>query len=277
MSEKLTELRKKPHWSFSSINGFVNICSLQWAFQKIYKLESESSPIPLLFGTAFHKTAEWIATGRMKNITVKAEDAQAVFSEAWNWECRAADNLALSPEEWDQLNSTGKKMIDCLNREWTEKNILNVSKVFAVNLPGASKMFIGEIDLIVKDDSGDVVLVDWKTAAKKWPEGKAEKDLQATVFSYAWKQLTGIIPKFRYDVVTKTKEPAYVQYPTIRTDDDFLRLSHLVRTVEKAVAAEAFLPNEQGFYCKGCQFASACKTWHRKKARCISVPMKRAA
>jgi PD-(D/E)XK nuclease superfamily protein len=274
---KLRKLRKKPHWSFSSINSFVNICSLQWAFKYVYKEEPESTPIPLLFGTAFHKTAEWIATGRMKNIAVKAEDAQAVFSEAWNWECRAADNLSLPQEEWSLLNSTGRKMIECLNREWTEKNILNVSKVFAVMLPGASKPFIGEIDLIVKDDSEDVVLVDWKTAAKRWPEGKAEGDLQATVFSFAWKQLTGIIPKFRYDVVTKTKEPAYVQYPTIRTDDDFLRLSHLVGIVEKAVKAEAFFPNEQGFYCNGCQYASACKAWHRKQARCISVPMKRAA
>lgn len=274
---KLSELRKKPHWSFSSINSFVNICSLQWAFKYVYKEEPESTPIPLLFGTAFHKTAEWIATGRMKNIAVKAEDAQAVFSEAWNWECRAADNLSLSQEAWNELNITGRKSVGCLNREWTEKNILNVSKVFAVNLPSASKMLIGEVDMIVKDESGDVVLVDWKTAAKRWPEGKSEKDLQATVFSFAWKQLTGIIPKFRYDIVTKTKEPAYVQYSTIRTDNDFQRLSYLVSIVERAVKAEAFFPNEQGYFCKGCQYALACKEWHRTQARTISLPMQRAA
>ena len=277
MSEKLSELRKNPHWSFSSINGFINICSLQWAFKYVYKKEPERTPIPLLFGTAFHKTAEWIATGRMKNIAVKAEDVQAVFSEAWNWECRAADNLSLPQKEWNELNITGRKSVECLNREWTEANIIEVSKAFSVDIPGASKPFIGEIDLIVKDDSDDVVLVDWKTATKKWPDGKAEKDLQATVFSFAWKQLTGIIPKFRYDIVTKTKEPAYVQYPTIRTDDDFQRLSYLVGIVEKAVKAEAFFPNEQGFYCNGCQFASACKKWHRKQARTISVPNSIAA
>jgi Holliday junction resolvase-like predicted endonuclease len=277
MSVKLSELRRKPHWSFSSLNGFINICSLQWAFQKIYKEEPETSPIPLLFGSAFHKTAEWIATGRMQNDDATSEDVQDVFSEAWNWECKAADNLSLSSEEWDGFNVTGRKSVDCLNREWTEHNILNVSKVFAVNLPGASKPFIGEIDLIVKDDFDNIVLVDWKTAAKRWPAGKADRDLQATVFSNAWKQLTGLIPKFRYDVVTKTKEPAYVQYPTSRTENDFLRLSQLVRTVEKAVAAEVFLPNEQGFYCNGCQFASACKAWHKKQARCISLPLQKAA
>ena len=273
----LSELRKTPHWSFSSINGLINICSLQWAFRYIYKQESESTPVSLLFGSAFHKTAEWIARWRMDDEYARSAEAMDVFSEAWLWECRAADKLSMTKEEFEALNATGRRMIECFNREWTEANIISVSKAFSVDLPGASKPLIGEIDCIVREDDGKHTLIDWKTAARKWPANKADKDLQATCFMYAYEQsLNGYKAKdhqFRYDVVTKTKEPSYTQNCTTRSQEDFLRLSQLVRTAEKLIAADAFLPNEQGFYCGGCQYASACKEWHREQARTISLPV----
>jgi RecB family exonuclease len=276
----LSELRKNPHWSFSSLNGLLNICSLQWAFKYVYKKESESTPINLIFGSAFHRVAEWIAACRMENESPKAEEVKDAFAEAWLWQVRNADQLSLSDKEFEQHNATGQRMIECLNREWTEADIVEISKPFSVNLPGASKPLIGEIDLIVKDPQNKTILVDWKTAARKWPAEKANKDLQATCFMYAYEQITpGFKAEenlFRYDVVTKTKEPSYTQYSPMRSGDDFLRLSQLVQTAEKLIASEAFLPNEQGFYCGGCQHVSACKEWHRK-ARRISIPMKSAA
>lgn len=272
MSQTLSDLRKKPHHSFSSINGFVNICSLQYAFRYIYKAEPETTPVSLLFGSAFHRTCEWIALGRMQNEAYKVEEAQDVFSECWTVQCLDADKLSMTKDEWEQLNATGRRMIECLDREWTEKNILNVAKAFSVRLDGTDVPLIGEIDLIVKDSKGDITLIDWKTAARKWSKDKPAKDLQATCFCYAMKQLTGLDHTFAYDVVTKAKEPSYTRHTTTRSDDDYKRLNHLVRAVEKAVANEVFLPNEQSFYCSGCQYASACKEWHRKQAATISVP-----
>ena len=267
----LTELREKPHWSFSSLNSFINICSLQWAFRYLYKLESESTPVNLAFGSAFHATAEWIAKNRKDGEYVTADDVREIFSECWNLSCKAAEALVLDVGEWDQLNITGRNMVECLNREWVEDDITTVGKAFSVELEGASKPLIGEIDLIVKNNTRNVVLIDWKTSARKWPADKADKDLQATCFSYAWTQLTGSLPGFRYDVITKKKEPSYTQHYTFRNSDDFQRLNTLVKTVEKAVKAEAFLPNEQGFYCNGCQYASACKEWHRAQSKLISI------
>lgn len=281
MNNKLSELRKKPHWSFSSLNGILNICSLQWAFKYVYKKEPESTPINLIFGSAFHRVAEWIAACRMENEYPKAEEVKDAFSESWLWHVRNSDKLSLSDDEFSQFNATGQRMIECLNREWTETNIVEVNKSFSVKIPGASKPLIGEIDLIVKDPKNRTILVDWKTAAKKWGVSKADKDLQATCFMFAYQR---IIPDykaennlFRYDVVTKTKEPSYTQYCTLRNEDDFLRLSKLIRIIEKTVNAEAFLPNEQGFYCTGCQFASACKEWHRQQAKTISLPTSQVA
>jgi hypothetical protein len=47
MTRKLDELRKAPHWSFSSLNTFVNCCSLKWAFDHVYKTEKEATSASL--------------------------------------------------------------------------------------------------------------------------------------------------------------------------------------------------------------------------------------
>ena len=132
MSEQLSELRKRPHWSFSALNGFINICSLQWFFRYIEKREVESTPVSLLFGSAFHKAAEWIAHWRMDNEYAGTDEAMDVFSEAWLWECRAAEKLSMTKEEYETLNALGRGMIECFNREWVEANVIAVGKTFCV-------------------------------------------------------------------------------------------------------------------------------------------------
>ena len=273
MNVKLSEIRKSPHWSFSSLNGFLHICSLQWAFKHVYNKEPESTSVNLVFGSAFHAAASWLAERRKAGTYPSSKELFEVFDESWTWECRAAENLELSVEEMKEFNSLGRKMMETLNREWLEDGILAVGQEFSVNLPGSTKPLIGEIDLIVENDEGDVILVDGKTAAKKWPATKADKDLQATCFTHAWNQLTGEILPFRYDVITKTRTPNFVQYPTFRGEDDFQRLFKLVAMVEKAVDEEIFIPSEQSFFCGGCEFKAACRNWHREKASTTFAPL----
>lgn len=271
MTDQLLELRKQPHWSFSSINLFLN-CSLQWAFRYLFRIAPESTSVSLLFGSAFHRTLEFLANKRMSDQHIEPEALQNVFSEAWNNECNSAENIDWGSSTFDKLNDAGRKMVDTLNRSWPSEEILGFSKAFCVQIPGVTKNLIGEIDLIVKDQHGNIVLVDWKSATRKWPEDKADKDLQATCFSYAWTHLTGLIPDFRYDVVTKTKDPSYTQHQTTRTEDDFQRMIHTVQTIERAIQAMAFLPNESSFFCSGCPYTSACKECHRTQAKTISTP-----
>jgi CRISPR/Cas system-associated exonuclease Cas4 (RecB family) len=76
----------------------------------------------------------------------------------------------------------------------------------------------------------------------------------------------------RFDVTVKNKTPVVEQHVTTRNQDRFNRMVELVKTVERMVAAEHFLPSEQGFYCGSCPFAQACRAWHRNQAR-VSVRM----
>lgn len=78
---KLLEYREREHWSFSSINKYLNICSLSYAFQYVYKLKPEHTSARLLFGSAFHAAAELLAEKRLRGKPVNAEEIKDYFSD----------------------------------------------------------------------------------------------------------------------------------------------------------------------------------------------------
>jgi len=275
----LTELRQSPHHSYSSLSSFLSICPLQYAFRYIYKLEPERTGVSLPFGSAFHGALSWLANRRKAGDHAKAEELAEVFTEQWKVESKRTVGLKFKTDgEWDELNALGRKMVAAFHEGWSEEEeVVQVARAFSVPIidadgePVSGKPLIGEIDLIVKDKDGDTVLVDWKTSAAKWPEGKVHSHMQATCFTYGWSRLTGDNPLFRFDVVTKTKKPSYETLATTRREDDFNRLAELVRVVERAIAHDVFHPMHGGYACKDCPHSSACANWHRNQARYLPL------
>jgi len=270
----LSELRKEPHWSYSSLSSLLS-CSLKWAFGYVYGAERESTDPSLPFGIAFHAAASLFALNKQAGKDLPNAELQDAFSEWLKLELSTAENLRLDRESYDSLNELGRKMLSVLTAAWSPtQRVLSVAKAFKVPILNANGELaselplIGEVDMEVLE-GGESVVVDWKTAARKWPEDKAGKDLQATCFLYAKHAADGDGRKwlFRFDVVTKAKTPSLESHYTIRGKDDFKRLARLVEAVERAVRAEAFLPNEGGFLCGSCSYACACKEWHRKSTK----------
>jgi len=68
---------------------------------------------------------------------------------------------------------------------------------------------------------------------------------------------------FKYEICTKGAKPVYEEHLTGRSENDFHRLASFARLAEAMIAADHIAPNEQGFYCGGCPYQDACKTWHR--------------
>lgn len=62
----------------------------------------------------------------------------------------------------------------------------------------------GTIDLVLRAPGGGIILVDHKTAGRKWQKGKesARKNNQATLYLWAWWRLTGELGRFSFDVMT---------------------------------------------------------------------------
>ena len=265
----ILELREGPHWSYSALNTYLNMCSLKYAFQYVYKTEQERTSASLPFGKAFHTAATTHAKNVMQGKRMTLPELHEVFAEWFKVECSASTNLVFKDgESINSLIEQARFMLDALLARWIDwDNIVSVAHAFKVHVPGLSKPLIGEFDLLIKDGEGHTI-VDWKTSASRWPGGKADRALQATAFCYAYLMEADhdTIPMFRFDVVTKTKNPACDNIYTQRTKDDLHRFNLLALAVERAVKKEVFLPAETSFCCGDCQFANACKEWHRSSA-----------
>ena len=140
------------------------------------------------------------------------------------------------------------------------------AQAFRITVPGLDKPLIGEFDLLVQDGS-DVCIVDWKTAACRWPAGKADRDFQSTVFCYAYEKQTGTAPLFRFDVITKTKNPSFESHYTCRGIHDFARFEVLANQAQRAMKRGVFLPNETSFACHECPYRNRCRQWHLTRWR----------
>jgi Holliday junction resolvase-like predicted endonuclease len=164
--------------------------------------------------------------------------------------------------------------VECyLNSLDPAEQVVAVNETFAVPVPGSDKPLIGELDLVVEKD-GRKIVVDWKTAARRWPKDKPEKDLQPTAILYAYEQTHAVLPDFRFDVIVKNKTPVFEQHVATRTHDQFQRFTRLITLMESMVKAEHFCPNEQSFYCNGCPFGTACKAWHRQQHKVCEGKLK---
>lgn len=264
MSE-LEELRKQPHWSYSALNTYLNVCQVQYYFRYIERAEAEQTSACLPFGRAFHAalTAQaWECV--MGSSSTRAEIVER-FVEAFEIEVEATPNLIYKDgENRDSMIELAAKMLDVTLAHWSDfYTVKGVAEAFAVEVPGLDKKLIGEYDLIVHDGP-DICIVDWKTSASRWPGGKVDRDLQATVFSYAYWRQTDKRPLFRFDVTTKAKTPDCSSHYTVRDRHDFNRFEFIIGQVENAINKGIFLPSETSFACAECPYAKKCRSWHCK-------------
>jgi len=264
---------ERPHWSYSALNQFFNICSLQYYFDKIEKRRKTFTPASLAFGSAYHRVMEWAALTRKQGRAPTSQETSDLFQDIWGRQIEEEADIKYD-EECDAETSAklGRDMVVCAVSGFDpEEEVVAVSEAFCVPLRDASgvaleKPLIGELDCVVRK-AGPVKIVDWKTSGRKWPKSKAAKDWQPTAFLMAFSLKHGSVPEFRFDVVTKTKTPMLESHVTSRSESDFARFVHLVKLADSMIEAGHFAPNEQGFYCGGCTHQEACKTWHVAKSR----------
>ena len=254
------ELKDKPHWSYSALQCYLS-CPMKYKFRYVDNAPVERTCSALPFGRAFHAA---LSERARAGIDMREAEVKEVFAELFKVETEAAENLRYKANEtYDSLRQIGFDMLAVTLDNWQDDYAVeNVAESFSVTVPGLSRPLIGEFDLVVSDGT-ETAIVDWKTAGSKWPQGKADRDLQATAFCDAYKQIHGISPVFRFDVITKTKQPSVNSHYTLRTQDELDRFEFIAGRIEKAVNAELFYPSENIINCAECPYADRCKkaTW----------------
>lgn len=263
----LMELRSRPHLSASQINQLLNICSLQWYFERMAKLKKPFVSHSLVFGSCVHRVLESCFTNLKEGKPLEIDKHKEMFSDHWKKENERQTIKFPVRDDYESLADKGRNMIECFmeNTDPDEK-VLSVSHAFCVPVrsPDGAVIetpLIGEYDMVV-ERAGVSTVVDWKTAARKWATGQAHKSFQATVYSYAWNQMHGVRPEIRFDVVTKTKEPSFESHTTKRSENMERRMGLLISKAQKIIEHELFYPSETGFYCNDCPFKEPCKAWH---------------
>ena len=122
---------------------------------------------------------------------------------------------------------------------------------------------VGSLDVLERSPDAVLVVVDIKTAARKYTDLQVEASLQLSIYSYAV-AMTGLADeedlRLRFDVLTKTKEPQLHRHWTTRDRAANLRLFRLVSKVLHSIDAGAFHPIV-GWHCQACPYQSECWAW----------------
>ena len=269
----LSTYRDRPHWSYSSLNQLLNLCSLQWFFEKVERLQRPFTPVGIAMGSVFHRVMEFIALHRMEQKLPAEKETRDLYMTLWERELKDSPPLEKDEEQTpEQMGVQGADLVAAyLKQVEPEERVVSMNETFAVPVGDSERPLIGEIDCVV-ESHGARFLIDWKTSARRWPKDQADRSLQPTCYLYAHRQLhPSEAPWFRFDVVVKNKSPVVERNITVRAADDFRRFECLVSKAEQVLRHELFYPSDQSFACSGCQYREPCKAWHRKQERILSL------
>ena len=258
----------KDHISFSQINTYL-ICPLKYRFQYIDRIQWPFVPSALLFGSCLHKALEHYYLGRKEDREVSSEELYSIFEGSWIKEQNGKAVFFNNSDTDKKLFETAGKLIKVFLKKTNSNKILAVEKDFQIELKSVETEEIlslplkGKIDLIEKEPDETIILIDHKTAAKKYTKDKISQDMQMTCYSYVmyhYKMYEKSNVKLRFDVFLKNKNPDIIPYYTERTPEDFNNLFFVAKNVLRGIENNIFFPNKN-YFCGDCVFKEPCKNW----------------
>jgi len=264
------EIQTQLHFSYSQLNTYL-ICPAKYGHQYVFTTPYETKPAALIFGKAIHKGAETYYVKLKENgEIISIDQAVAVFESVFDQEIKKTEvEITFKDgENLESLREQGIELIKLFHSEINPQKIVAVEFPFNVTIPdiinGNGNLpikLVGYFDLVESDLQKTYIVVELKTSAQRFSSLKLEYDLQATVYSYAMTKLKLATSQnstlVRYDVLLKTKKPAFEHYYVTRTEADHKRLIHLVNHVLKAIENRIFY-RQTGWQCADCQFKKAC-------------------
>ena len=265
----MEELAGSLHISYSQISTYL-ICPAKYAHQYVWGTPWETKPAALAFGSAIHRAAEaYYLNLKETGEVLPVEDLIAVFKDVLDSEkaCSEQEWSFKNGEDFESIDKQGAELLRLFHAEITPQRIMAVEFPFMVSVPDLTRpgeslpvKLTGFFDLLENDDETYVV-GELKTASQRFSSLRLAYDLQPTVYSYAMTKL-GLVKEpesclVRYDVLLKTRKPAFERYFVTRTESDHHHLIELVNQILHAIDQRVFYRNT-GWQCSDCQFQKAC-------------------
>ena len=261
--------------SISLLKEFM-ICPRRYQLHRVLGVEPAFVPVPLALGSATHQGFAAIYSAmQLCGEAAPVDEVLQVFRDAWAVATDGPVPLKLDEDDPDPVDA-GVKMLTAFHAHVVATGPV---KVVAVELPFSrieladpetgellDEHLSGVVDLVVEEGAGEAprnVVVEHKTAARKWTRDQLDNDFQVTAYQIAARKLgLGEQVGLRFQVVTKTKV-AVVQVEDVVRDDlaevDFLRTA---TGVLRAIGSGSFWP-VRSWACKSCPYAHACSGGRR--------------
>ncbi|QDT67920.1 PD-(D/E)XK nuclease superfamily protein [Planctomycetes bacterium MalM25] len=259
----------RPHTSYSAISQYQR-CPLQYYFQRILKLPSDTVASGLVLGGAVHEAlAEYhLQLQRIERASVpdlNVEEVRWKLIEEFERRENEAKVVYGSRETRDGLIEQGMTLVETYLKLEPPKHIRQVEQTVLVPLVNSSgdpleTPLATVADLIYGEDDG-LTIRELKTSKRAYTQDQIDTALQATCYANAVVESRGVWPRIEYAVLTKTKTPRAQLLTTSRGVDDVGRLGDLVQTIQRAIAAKVFYPIESPLNCSGCPYRAECLEW----------------
>jgi len=273
-SQALQELKQELHISHSQIFVYLN-CSLKYQFMYVECRPPERLSIALPFGTAIHMCEErYYRSLKDRNYLEPLNILEELFADCISLELDHSDIPIIYKKETPDKDSAiklGKRLL----KVFYESVDLTGKEIVGVELPLSAKLYtpkgeatelnlIGVLDLLLRDQNGELIVIDHKTAAKAKSQSTVDEDLQLTAYSYLLAANKYVFPTADInccmDVLRKLKTPKMEYYFTVRTASDRKRFARIASMVLTAIESRIFMP-QKSWMCSDCGYTNVCSKW----------------
>ena len=273
-SQALQELKQELHISHSQIFVYLN-CSLKYQFMYVEAIPLERLSIALPFGSAIHACEEKYYRSLMdRDYLEPLNILEELFADYLSHEIDHSTVPVIYKKEApdkDSVIKMGKRLL----KVFYESVDLTGMQIIGVELPLAATLYtpegeatelklIGVLDLLLRDQNGELIVVDNKTAARAKSQSTVDEDMQFTAYSYLLATNKYVFPtadvNCRMDVLRKLKTPKMENYFTKRTASDRKRFAKTASMVLTAIESRIFMP-QKSWMCSDCGYTDACSKW----------------
>lgn len=232
------------HLSHSQIQSFT-MCPRKWYYEKVERAPKERVGSALVFGIAVHDTLAKVNEAAMADETI---DVQAAFTATWKSTiAEAGAPVHYGKDCADDLFAKGRALVAAYV---PPSGIIGVEQPFSLKLDSDLPPIEGRIDLIRRDDDGNLVLADLKTSGTKVLTDTHAVEAQLGLYDLAF-------PAVRWEAIVlgKLKTPTITIQPITawKPAAVFQHYSEIFHAMRSGVRYAV-----RGWQCEGCSFATRC-------------------
>ncbi len=259
------ELKAFPHLSASSISDYID-CSMLYKFSRVDKLPREFVPSTLEFGSVIHLVLAEFYQGKMDGNKMPLKKIHQSFKAQWHERVKDRTDIQYADgEDFNTMLNQGLRILQAWFENLTDDNfkVIAVEEPFSFTIEDLEVPIIGVTDLVEEDESGTIIITDFKTSSKAYSVDQVDNNQQLTFYQMAVKN-NGFADReilLKFDCLIKTKKPKFESYWTTRSEIDEIKLVKKIHQVWDGISKGVFIPNDTSWKHKNCPYRKVCDEW----------------